>query len=175
MSSLSIYNTRATVVLVLLFTRLILCAVIDRDRDGGRVALGVLPGKAVSAMWRCECSWDFWASRCAVYELRLPLQVASWPGGRKKKKSGTCCGLGGGGGEYLCYNVNMQTAADKAWMVFQIMRMEACDKLHGWYIDLLGWENALGGLKHILYSEGLQYSRCWEATSIVPRLSHVET
>ena len=50
MSSLSIYNTRATVVLVLLFTRLILCAVIDRDRDGGRVALGVLPGKAVSAM-----------------------------------------------------------------------------------------------------------------------------
>ena len=61
--------------------------------------------------------------------------MASWPGGRKKKKSGTCCGLGGGGGggggEYLCYNVNMQTAADKAWMVFQIMRMEACDKLHG--------------------------------------------
>ena len=56
-----------------------------------------------------------------------------WLAGRveeKKKKSGTCCGLGGGG-EYLCYNLNMQTAADKAWMVVQIMRMEACDKLHG--------------------------------------------
>ena len=36
--------------------------------------------------------------------------------GKKKKELGACCGLRG---EDLSYDINIQTAANKAWMVFQ--------------------------------------------------------